>query len=299
MPSNLSTRVAPAEQMPALDPYLGLGELIAAIDDVRPLPAVAARILELADGDRFSAHELATAVANDQALTARLLRLANSAYYGYSRRITTVRDAVVLIGFRAVRSATLVSCVMSNMPESELLDGEAFWHHALSVGTLAELLARTEGIHQDHAFTAGVLHNLGLLALDQHRPDLLRESLELAREAGTTRHDAQLERFGWTDAELGGALALHWSFPPPLVAAIRDHAVPIAVISDAHSLTAFVLRARIFARSFGESDGIEPMTREEPPAEWAERPLATALQQAGGVDGVRERAAAFFAAAGR
>ena len=79
-----------------------LDELMGEIADLRPLSAVATNILEITEGDRFSAQELAQVLATDQALTAKMLRLANSAYYGFPRRINTVRDAVVLLGFRAV-----------------------------------------------------------------------------------------------------------------------------------------------------------------------------------------------------
>ncbi len=86
-----------------------LDQLVGEISELRPLPAVATSILQLTEHDRFSAHELASAIGADQALTAKLLRLANSAYYGFPRTIGSVRDAVVLLGFRTVRSTTLAS----------------------------------------------------------------------------------------------------------------------------------------------------------------------------------------------
>ena len=168
-----------------------LEELVAEIAELHPLPAVATSILRLTEHDRFSAHELASAITADQALTAKLLRLANSAYYGFPRAIGTVRDAVVLLGFRTVRATTLASCVIGTLPRSNHLGYDDFWHSSVSVGMLAEMLARTEGAHQDAAFTAGVLHNIGLLALDQHRPDLLALALARAEEADLTRHEAE------------------------------------------------------------------------------------------------------------
>ena len=147
---------------------------------MRPLGAIATRVLELTEGDKFSAHELATVIPSDQALSAKMLPLSNSAYYGFPRRISTVRDAVVLLGFRAVRSATLASCVIDALPPGQVLDYERFWHFSVSVGMLAELLGRAERIHQDEAFTAGVLHNVGRLALDQRLPQALQLAVRLA-----------------------------------------------------------------------------------------------------------------------
>ena len=126
-----------------VDPNPELDLVVNEIAELRPLPVVALRVLELAEGDRFSAHELAQTVSADQALTAKILRLSNSAYYGFPRRITTVRDAVVLLGFRAVRSATLASCVIEALPGGQVLDPVEAWRFSVSVGMLAEVLSRT------------------------------------------------------------------------------------------------------------------------------------------------------------
>ena len=280
--------------MPAPSAQVGLDEVIAEIADLRPLPQVALKILALNDGT-FSAYELAAVVASDQALTAKLLRLSNSAYYGYARRITSVRDAVVLLGFRAVRSATLASCVMEAVPPSPNLDCDAFWQFSVATGMLAEVLMRTEGDTQADAFTAGVLHQIGVLALDQVRPDALRDAIARSQSGAVTLHEAEREILGFTDAELGGAVALHWNFPEPLVEAVRDQARPLDTLPDPKSLTASVLRARMFIRSYGLGDGVTGRREPEPPAaEWEIPPLAEALRQSGGMAKVMERVDAFL-----
>ncbi len=287
--ARLAAEAAPSAQA-ALD------EVVAEIADLRPLPQVAVKILALDDGT-FSAHELAAVVASDQALTAKLLRLSNSAYYGFARRITSVRDAVVLLGFRAVRSAALASCVMEAVPPSPNLEYDAFWQFSVATGMLAEVLARAEGVHQDEAFTAGVLHQIGVLALDQVRAPMLRTALDRSVEEGISLHEAERQILGFTDIDLGGAVALHWNFPQPLVEAVRDHARPLDTLPDPKSLTALVLRARMFVRAYGLDDGhsgsAEPAA---PPAEWEIPPLSIALKQSGGMAKVMERADAFLAA---
>jgi HD-like signal output (HDOD) protein len=271
-----------------------LDELVEEICELHPLPAVATSILRLTEHDRFSAHELASAITADQALTAKLLRLANSAYYGFPRTIATVRDAVVLLGFRTVRSTTLASCVIGTLSAANHLKYDEFWHFSVSTGMLAEMLARTEGVHQDTAFTAGVLHNIGLLAMDQHRPELLEASLKHARESGVTRHEAQRTILGYTDADLGGALAHAWSFPDELTDAIRDHAMSLETLPDPRSLTAFVLRARLLVRAHGVSDGIDHPERTELPEEWTAPPLSVTLKRSGGMEGVLDKVEAFL-----
>jgi HD-like signal output (HDOD) protein len=271
-----------------------LDQLVEEISELRPLPAVATSILRLTEHDRFSAHELASAITADQALTAKLLRLANSAYYGFPRTIGTVRDAVVLLGFRTVRSTTLASCVIGTLAGANHLEYDDFWHFSVSTGMLAEMLARTEGVHQDTAFTAGVLHKIGLLAMDQQRPEMLAAALERAKVDGSSRHDAQRNLFGYTDADLGGALAQAWAFPPDLAEAIRDHAMSLETLPDPKSLTAFVLRARLLVRSHGVADGIDHPERTELPQEWTAPPLSVTLKRSGGMEGVLDKVEAFL-----
>ncbi|MEX2446625.1 MAG: HDOD domain-containing protein [Dehalococcoidia bacterium] len=298
----LARRNRPPEGPPSLD------EVVAEVVDLRPLPQVATKILGLDEG-RFSAHELAAIIASDQALTAKLLRLANSAYYGYARRITSVRDAVVLLGFRAVRGATLASCVMQPPVSASAaaraatpsnLDAGAFWQFSVATGMLAEVLACTEGAHRDDAFTAGVVHQIGVLALDQTYPAALRTAIEAAEVDGCTLHEAERRVLGFTDADVGGALAQHWAFPEPLVEAVRDYQRPLDSLPDPQSLTAFVLRARLFARSHGLADGLAGRTTPEDEAthggEWGVPPLSVALRQSGGMASVMERVDAFLAA---
>ncbi|MEI7924767.1 MAG: HDOD domain-containing protein [Chloroflexota bacterium] len=268
--------------------------LVQEIAELRPLPSVALRVLKIAESEHFSAHELAQAIGTDAALTAKMLRLANSAYYGFPRRISTVRDAVVLLGFRAVRSATLATCVIDTMPHGEHIDDRAFWHFSITVAMLAEVLARSARRHTDEAYTAGVLHNIGRLALDQHRPEMLRRAMLLAEREEMTLVEAEHALLGFTDAQVGGALALHWNFPPELAAAVAEHQQPIESLVDRDSLAALVVRARDFARGRGMTDGVEAVLEQEPDRGWLIAPIAPVLAQAGGIEGVIERAAAFI-----
>jgi HD-like signal output (HDOD) protein len=273
-----------------------LDDLVLEIADLRPLPAIALRILNLVEQDRFSAQELATLITSDQVVTAKLLRLANSAYYGFARRIATVRDAVVLVGFRAVRSVALVSCVIDTVKTPSQLNGAEAWQFAVAVGVLAEILAEAEGVDQEQAFTAGVLHNIGLVALDQHRPGGLGEVLSEVRLNARSLQEAERMVFGFTDGELGGALAEHWGFPEPLVDAIRDHAMALHEPPDRGTLTACVLRARMLARAHGLGDGIDRAPDPADDLDWLVPPISTALGRSGGIPGVLRRADAFLEA---
>ena len=271
-----------------------LDEVINDIAGLQPLGAIATQILAITESDRFSAHELAKLISSDQALSTKMLCLSNSAYYGFPRAITTVRDAIVLLGFRAVRSATLASCVIDAVPGGANLDYQQFWRYSVTVGMLAELLARVEDTPHDEAFTAGVIHNIGRLALDQYAPEQFRQALELARESEMSLLDAEREVLGFTDAELGGGLALHWNFPPPLVDAVAHHHLNVYALPEPQSLAASVVRARLFVSSLGICDGTAQAVTSAPPAEWTVPPISVALDRGGGVDGVLERVGAFM-----
>ena len=271
-----------------------LDEVVNEIADLRPLGMVATRILQITGDDRFSAHDLAQVIASDQALTAKILRLSNSTYYGFPRRISTVRDAVVLLGFRAVRSATLASCVIAAMGASRILDYRNFWHFSVTVGMLAEVQSRAYRMREHEAFTAGVMHNVGRLALDQYVPEALQESLKYSAEHGVDLHGAERHVLGFNDAELGGSLARRWSFPESLADAVANHTLRVDRLPEHDSLTAHVVRARIFARSHGLADGIESGARGDSPPDWTTPPVSVTLRRSGGIDGVLERVDAFL-----
>jgi HD-like signal output (HDOD) protein len=274
-----------------------LEELAADVIELAPLPAAAGRILALSGRADFSAHDLASVIASDQALTTRMLRLANSAYYGAPRRIGMARDAVVLLGFRAVQQVALASCLMQRRRPSTHLNYERYWQCSIATGLLAEVLARSEGEHFDAAFTAGVVHNLGLLALDQHRPDLLGVAISRSQAGSTSLHEAERALLGFSDADLGATLVEHWNFPSAPTGAVREHARSLDDPPAEGSLAAYVSRARCFALAAGLTEGLEQ--REEPPAVeamWLRPPLSITLDHAGGLDQVLARTDAFLAA---
>ena len=280
---------ARATPLPALD------DLVSEVAELTTLPTVAMQVAELAGDDQFSSDQLSRTISGEPALTAKLIRLANSAYYGYSREIATVRDAVVLLGFRAVRSAALASCVIDMLPHrATTLDPSRFWRFSVTVAALAEILAQAEHRHVEEAFTAGVLHNIGRLALDQHRPRDLMTTIRFAEQEDISIADAEREVLGFTDAELGAALAERWNFPDQLVDTVARHQLSPADVDDRDSLAAIVVRARAFAHTCGLSDGIERTVDSVEDASWLLPPLSQALETHGGIDGVEERASHFI-----
>ena len=260
------------------------------------LPGVTLRLLEVGEFERFSAHELSHAIASDTSLTAHVLRLANSAFFEFPRRIATVRDAVVFLGFRAVRSAALACCLAEALPSppADVLDRRVVWRFSVVVGLLTEVLARAEGVHTDIAFTGGVIQGVGRLALAERRPLEFVHALDVAQREGIPVVDAQRRTLGYTDAELGRLVAEGWGFPGLLAdaAGAADEIYP-----DRGSLAALVREARAYALARGETDGAD--TRLDAPAPlWATPRVAASLEQVGGWRGILERSALFLDHAG-
>ncbi len=269
--------------------------LVNEVEDLRPISAIAARIIEMSEDDRFSAQDLGATISTDQALTVKILRLANSTFFGLPRRITTVREAIVLLGFREVRSTALAACLITDGERATHVDYRRFWLNSVIVGMLAEVLAEAERRGEDEALTAGLLYNVGRLALDQHRPDLLGESIRAARDADVSLHEAQKRRLGFTDAALGEAMVRQWNFPVPLCEAVAHHAGSLRRLDDRCGLDALVVRARRYAMAHGITDSVDDPSGLKPDSEWIVPPIKTALERRGGLAGVRKRAESLLA----
>lgn len=278
--------------------YPSLDQLLATVADLHPLTAVGTRVLEMTQGGRFSAQELGWTISSDPALSAKMLRLCNSAYYGSPREIMTVREAVVMLGFNTVRSATLASCVIDSFRGSRLIAANEFWRFSIAVGMLAEMSARCGGIRDpEEAFTAGVVHNIGLLTLDQYLPDALRDSIKHANSEHVSLHVAERRLLGFSDSQLGGAVALHWNFPQPLVDAIAGHGLQLLDLPDGEdSLLRHVVWARRYARSLNVPGGLSTEVPESAAEVEVSPPVMAAVVRKGGPPGVLSQAEAFMAA---
>lgn len=231
--------------------------------NLAPFSTVAGRLIELLDDDLSSAEDVARVAATDPALTARILKAANSAFFQRRVRVATMRDAITVLGGYEVRSLVVTTCVVGAMPQTKYLDHEKFWKFSLAVALLAELIARAEGDISGEAFTAGILHNIGLLVLDQYCPEGLHE-VRTMNEPGRRRlHDRQRVVFGFTDAELGGRLAALWHVPMSVRQAIESSGLRREEV-DRHRIASALIRARIFARAQGMSDGLEESPPRDP-----------------------------------
>lgn len=191
------------------------------------LPAMASELLASLGQDDVDVATLARHITSDQSLAARALRIANSPFYGLAGRVTTIQDAVVILGFRAIRSLVLSSLMVRAV---DRMTGEGnsrgFWRHAVGVALCARGLARFSNACQDTAFTAGLLHDIGRVFLSACFPEHATAARQYQQEVGGTFIEAEHAVMGVDHGVAGGVLARQWGFPPVMVDAIARHHCP-------------------------------------------------------------------------
>ncbi|MCC6266230.1 MAG: HDOD domain-containing protein [Dehalococcoidia bacterium] len=272
-------------------------ELLNRVDDLPPLPAVAAKVMSMAEDDKTSAMDLAGVLATDQALTAKLIRISNSAYYGFARRISTVREAVVMLGFKQVRQVSVGASMMNAFKRNGVDDGfdlDLFWGHSVAVAVASEALARkTLGAKPEDAFTAGILHDIGRLVLRQVMPQEFARAVAIARSGDIPLHDAEFETTGYQHDEIGQALGERWKFPGHLVDAVRCHHDG-SLTAAADGLAGVVSQSNQLMLHYGLFCGYDMDIGEVPV-------LSTELEQVetacGGIDRVLAKAFSFIESA--
>lgn len=205
-------------------------ELNSAIDRIRQLPtlpSVLGRILGAAADPATSALELGQLIASDQSLSVTILRLVNSAYYGFHREIDTISQAVVILGFFKVRNLTLTASAFHHFRGRACdFDRTQLWRHALASGMAAEYVARKAGGDLTGSYEAGLLHDIGKVALDTLFPELFARAVQKAQQEGRFVHETVLETIGLDPMEAGGLLAERWGLPSAISQAIRFHLEP-------------------------------------------------------------------------
>jgi putative nucleotidyltransferase with HDIG domain len=198
--------------------------------DLPTIPVLLARIVAVVDGDRSSTRDLVEVMQRDQALAGRVLRLANSGFFGFGREVSTLARAVMVLGFNAVRSLALGIKVWETLIGQRDLQLTALWEHSALVGAAARLIAqRTRAADPEEVFTAGLLHDVGRVVLALRFPAEYAAVLDAADHDDVTTPLAERERFafGVDHAQAGAWLGERWALPPAIVEAAARHHEPI------------------------------------------------------------------------
>lgn len=201
--------------------------------DLPPLPAVVARIMETVNNPDTSAEDLNRLISMDQGLSSKVLRIVNSAYYGFPKRISTLTNAVVILGYNTVRNLVLGVSAFGLLGQKSMpygLNRTQFWEHSVAVAVGGSFLAKKRlpkvRTAAEEAFIGGLLHDIGALFLDSYFPVQYAVAMAFAAREGKTSKEAESMVLGIDHVTVGRRIAEHWNFPPHLVAIIGGHHDP-------------------------------------------------------------------------
>jgi HD-like signal output (HDOD) protein len=205
--------------------------LTAAIESVPTLPVVVHRVMEITANPESGVQELMQAISVDPVLTAKVLKIANSAFYSRSGQIATLQQALVVVGFNEVRNLVLSSAVLNNFGKISRVpgfDAPLFWRHSFVTGLACRLMARAMGQPGGELFVAGLIHDIGKLVMVVALPAEFIKMMKMTGNFGLEHIAAEKHLLGWTHEEVGLRLLKRWAFPQHLQYAVGYHHHPAA-----------------------------------------------------------------------
>lgn len=224
-------------------------DLVTGVIRLVSLPEVCIRVNEMLEDHKTTAQELGTVISRDTGLTARLLKIVNSSFYGFPSKIETVSRAVTVIGLRELRGLVLAASAVETFSKipSDVLNRILFWRHSVYTGVVAQLVAQEcHVLHSERLFVAGLLHDIGKLLISYRMPEQTLKIKESLKEQRLFDYEAEREELGFDHADVGGLLLSEWRMPPSLCDAVKYHHTPelakenqmeAAIVHVANSIT--------------------------------------------------------------
>ncbi len=208
-----------------------VAKAIAAVGEIATLPEVTVKIIEVVEDPKGTARDLHNVIKQDPALSAKVLKVVNSAFYGLPGQVASVDRAIVLLGLSAVKNISIaasISRMFKSGNQLEYFDAKQMWVHSLAVSVCAKRICIAAGdvAGHDEVFLAGLIHDLGILIERQAFPDQLNEIARRSADGSESWLDLERELIGPTHQELGDALTTKWKFPRHLRAAVGYHHNP-------------------------------------------------------------------------
>jgi putative nucleotidyltransferase with HDIG domain len=208
-----------------LESQRGLDKVLSTIGDLPATPAIIATLMNLTSDLNTDIEKITRTIMADQSLTAKLLKLSNSSFYGRAKEVKTLKEAIVILGFMTLHSLVIATSTQSLYRKS-IDDGISgkLWEHAFGAAIACRMIAQTIGRPGiEEAFIGGLLHDIGKLVLTQKMPDEYHRVVEQVEASGGCFHEFEEKAFGFNHADVGSKLLEKWSFPEELVEGVRDH----------------------------------------------------------------------------
>jgi len=217
------------------------------IQSLPTLPPIAAKLNKMVEDEDITANQLGNVIERDQVLTSKLLKMVNSSFYGFPQRISTVANAIVLLGINVIKTLIVTSSIFEMMQSSDV----GLWEHSLGCATIASLIAKKKGLkNPEEVSTAALLHDLGKVVVRAELPSEYDALLAMVEQKGISMREAEEELLGVSHSEIGGWLVHQWNLPDRLVLPITWHHRPEEA-PDYRDVTAILHFSDILVRAVG------------------------------------------------
>lgn len=204
-------------------------DLLVQADKLPNVPEVVRELIMALDNPNAKYSEIAAKVSKDQTLSLKVLRVVNSAYFGLSRKVASIEEAVVMLGMERLKTLVIASGFANSVASVEGINLKQFWAETFRIAEMAKSMAKySPMVDSDTAFATGVVHNIGRLLMHLAEPNRAKAVQELINEKKVSRSAAEMERFGFTSQEAGHALLTKWHFPVEVCDALIYYRKPMA-----------------------------------------------------------------------
>jgi len=225
-------------------------EVIKNIKRLPTLPTIFEQVLETIEDPRSTARILQETIQNDQSITAKVLSMANSAYYGYTKQVSDLSRAIVILGYDMVKNIALSVSIFGLFPrKNDFFDIEQFWLHSIASAYLGRLIANeTDYYDPEKAFIACLLHDIGKVVLSSHFEEEFAQVANIIKKKEISFREAEQSMFGFDHTDVGLWLGEKWDFPQELLSAIQYHHDPARAPSRFKELCSITYMANIIGQ---------------------------------------------------
>jgi len=235
------------------------------VQSLPTLPPIVSKLNKMVADEDVTAVKLGKVIEKDQVLTSKLLKMVNSSFFGFPQRISTVSNAIVLLGFNVIKTLIVTSSIFEVMQASDI----DLFEHSLGCATASGIIAKKLGIkNPEEVSTAGLIHDLGKIVLRAELPDEYMQIIEISKERGLYMREVEKSVLGIGHGEIGGTLARQWNLPGRLVLPIEFHHRPEAA-PDYKDVSAIIHFSDILIRAVGFGFGGDPWVPSLDHAAWA------------------------------
>lgn len=231
------------------------------VEHLPSLPTVLVEVINSFNNQKIDLNQLTKHIGEDIALTSKILRVANSPFYGLSKQIGSLQEAIMIIGFSSLRSIVIAASLIKQfdiaLPKFDLMP---FWHHSMNTACYARVISKTVGQNPDEAFIAGLLHDIGKLVIVVSLHDDFIKIQTLAQTENITIIEAEIRILGIDHSQIGSLVTEKWRFPSGIVQAIKNH--HIQNDSASATLDGLIYVSNLLSHAFSDRNA-EDMNAEE------------------------------------